>query len=84
MYTATNDNLKDRYSVVLIPDTNSEYGLKCLSEEGTESCNKMIRKYRENLSRKGRFEGNIIDVFVRLLSESDPLLVGYRRNLFCE
>ena len=63
----------------LIRETNSGYGLKCFSEEGTESCNKLIRKYRESLSRKSSFEGNIIDVFVRLVSQSDPVLVGYER-----
>ena len=72
------------HSEELIRDTNSGYGLKSFSEEGTESCNELIRKYRENLSRKSSFEGNIIDVFVRLVSQSDPVLIGYRKNLFCE
>ena len=39
------------HSEQLIRETNSGYGLKSFSE-GTESCNKLIRKYRENLSRK--------------------------------
>ena len=39
------------HSKELIWETNSGYGLKCFSEEGTESCNKLIRKYRGNLSR---------------------------------
>ena len=71
------------HSEELIRDSNSGYGLKSLSEEGTESCNKLFRKYRENLSRKNNFESNIIDIFVRLSSQSDPVLVSYRRNLFC-
>ena len=71
------------HSEELIRDSNSGYGLKSLSEEGTESCNKLVRKYRENLSRKNNFESNIIDIFVRLSSQSDPVLVSYRRNLFC-
>ena len=50
------------HSEQLIRETNSGYGLKSFSEEGTESCNKLIRKYRENLSRKNRFESNIIDI----------------------
>ena len=40
------------HSEELIRETNSGYILKCFSEEGTESCNKLIRKYRESLSRK--------------------------------
>ena len=35
---------------------NFGHGLKCFSEEGYEACNKLIRKYRENLARKGSFE----------------------------
>ena len=59
------------HSEELIRETNSGYGLKSFSEEGTESCNKLVRKYRENLSRKNSFESNIIDIFVRLASQSD-------------
>ena len=72
------------HSEQLIRETNSGYGLKSFSEEGIEACNKLVRKYRENLSRKNSFESNIIDIFVRLASQSDSVLVGYRRNLFCE
>lgn len=32
--------------------TNAGYALNSLSEEGSEACNKMMRKYRENLARK--------------------------------
>ena len=38
----------------------------------------------ENLARKTRFEDNIVDIFVRLASESDPVLVEYRSQLVCE
>ena len=56
----------------LIRDSNSGFGLKkSISEEGSESCNKLIRKYREHLSRKISFEANLSDIFVRLISESD-------------
>ncbi|KAI6659522.1 hypothetical protein LOD99_14447 [Oopsacas minuta] len=68
----------------LIRESNSSYGLKAFSEEGTESCNKLVRKYRENLARKVSFETKIIDIFVRLTSQSDPTLVNYRRILTCE
>ena len=72
------------HSEELIRDINSGYGLKSLSEEGSEACNKLIRKYRENLARKTCFEDNIVDIFVRLASESDPILVEYRSKLVCE
>ena len=72
------------HSEELIRDINSGYGLKFLSEEGSEACNKLIRNYRENLARKTCFEDNIVDIFVRLASESDPILVEYRSKLVCE
>ena len=72
------------HSEELLRDINSGYGLKCLSEEGSEACNKLIRRYRENLARKTSFEDNIVDIFVRLASESDPVLVEYRSKLVCE
>ena len=68
------------HSEQLIRETNSDYGFKSFSEEGTESCHKFIRNYRENLSRKNSFESKIIDIFVSLASQSDAVLVGYRRN----
>ena len=45
--------------------------MKAFSEEGLESCNKYIRRYREILARKTNFEDNIRDVFVRLLCQSN-------------
>ena len=36
----------------LIRDCNDGYGLKDFSEEAVESCNKLIRRYREHLARK--------------------------------
>ena len=64
--------------------SNVGFGLKDFSEEGTESCNKLIRKYRENSARKNSFETNLMDIFVRLASQSDPISVSYRRSLTCE
>ena len=52
--------------------------------EGSEECNELIRKYRENLARKTCFEDKIVDIFVRLASKSDPILVEYRSKLVCE
>ena len=64
--------------------SNSGFGLKEISEEGTEACNKLVRKYRETSARKDSFETNIVDIFVRLASQSDPVSVSYRRCLICE
>ena len=72
------------HSEELIRDCNSGYGLKCFSEERLESCNKLVRRFRENLSRKNSFESNIMDIFVRLSSESDPALLSFRKVLVCE
>ena len=68
----------------LIRESNSGFGLKEFSEEGTEACNKLVRKYRETLARKDSFETNNMDIFVRLASQSDPVSVSYRRCLICE
>ena len=40
------------HSEELLRDLNSGFGLKCFSEEGSEACNKLIRKYRENVFRR--------------------------------
>ena len=68
----------------LIRECNNGYGLKEYSEEALESCNKLIRRFREHLSRKNSFTSNIRDVFTRLLSQSDPVLSSYRRTLVCK
>ena len=62
----------------IISDYNEGFGLGDLSEEGIEACNKLIRRNRERLSRNFSFEDNIKDVFVRLISQSDPILKSYR------
>ena len=46
-----------------------------LSEEGLESSNKLIRRYRERLSRKFNFNDNIKDVFTRMICQSDPVFL---------
>ena len=72
------------HSEEILREMNSGYGLKCFSEEGSEACNKLIRRYRERLARKTSFEDNVVDIFVRLVSESDPVLVKYRSIPVCE
>ena len=72
------------HSEEILREMNSGYGLKCFSEEGSEACNKLIRRYRERLARKTSFEDNVVDIFIRLVSESDPVLVKYRSIPVCE
>ncbi|KAI6653131.1 Dna-mediated transposase [Oopsacas minuta] len=62
----------------IIADHNDGFGLEDLSEEGLESWNKLVGRYRERLSRKFSFEDNVEDVFVRLISQSDPILASFR------
>ena len=55
-----------------------------LHKEGVESCNKLIRRYRELLARKTSFSHNCKDVFIRLLTQSDPLFQSFRKVLRCK
>ena len=61
----------------IIPDYNDGFGLEDLSE-GLEACKKLVRRYRERLSRKSSLEDNVRDVFVRFISQSDPILASHR------
>ena len=72
------------HSVELIRDCNDGNGLKNFSEEAVEASNKLIRRYREHLARKTSFTANARDIFVRLLSQSDPVLTTYRRSVRCK
>ena len=63
------------HSSDIISTLNNGLGLEMLSEEGLESSNKLIRRYRELLSRKFNFNDNIKDVFTRMICQSDPLLL---------
>ena len=72
------------HSEEILKDLNFGHGLKCFSEEGSEACNKLMRKYKENLARKCSFEDNVVDIFVRLAPESDPVQIQSRPKLVCE
>ena len=65
----------------IISDHNGGYWLEDLSEEGLEACNKLVRRYRERLPRKFSFEDNFRDVFIRLISHSDTILVVHFHTL---
>ena len=72
------------HSPELIRDCNNAFGLKDFSEEAVEACNKLIKKYREPLSRKFYFTSNARDIFVRLLCQSDPILANFRQHMRCK
>ena len=63
----------------IISTFNNGVGLEQLSEQGLDASNKLIRRYRERLSRKFSFEDNIRDIFPRMLCQSDPVLLLNRR-----
>ncbi|KAI6653775.1 hypothetical protein LOD99_3279 [Oopsacas minuta] len=63
----------------IISTFNDGHGQENLSEEGLEASNKYIRRYRDRLARKFSFEENLKDVFVRLISHSDPMLLMNRK-----
>ena len=58
---------------------NDGHGLEHLSEEGLEASNKYIRRYRVRLTLKFSFEENLKDIFVRMISHSDPILLMNRK-----
>ena len=60
------------HSAELIQSCNDGYGMKQYSEEALEACNKLIRNYRDNLSRKCSFNSNIRDIFVREYRQLAP------------
>ena len=50
------------HCVELIETCNNGHGMKEYSEEALEACNKLIRRYRDNLSRKCSFMLNSRDI----------------------
>ena len=58
--------------------------MKEYSEEALEACNKLIRRYRDNLSRKSSFMLNSRDILTRLLSNSDPVMLTFRKVRKCK
>ena len=66
------------HTLQVISDHNGGYGLEDLSEEGLEACNKLVRRYRDRLSRKFSLEDNIRDVLTRINCQSDPILSSFR------
>lgn len=50
-----------------------------MSKKAQESCNKYIKKYRQEFARKSSRIKNMEDVFYRLLVSSDPLITSIRK-----
>eukprot|EP00088_Acartia_fossae_P039914 TRINITY_DN4153_c0_g1_i1.p1 TRINITY_DN4153_c0_g1~~TRINITY_DN4153_c0_g1_i1.p1 ORF type:complete len:755 (-),score=121.41 TRINITY_DN4153_c0_g1_i1:80-2179(-) len=59
-------------------EANDCHGLKNISEEGLEANNKIVRKFRSNLSRKVDQKSNLSDCLARLWIGSDPEIVMVR------
>ena len=51
-----------------------------MSEKAQESCNKFIKRYRQDFARKCSREKNLEDVFRRLLVASDPWISSLRKT----
>ena len=45
-----------------------------MSEDAQESCNKFIKRFREDFARKFSREKNMEDIFLRLTLMSDPFI----------
>ena len=63
----------------VINEYNDGFGLENLSF-CIEASNRLIRLYRERFSRKFCFEDEFSDIFIRLLSQSDPILGSFRKG----
>ena len=53
---------------------NDNFGLGTVSEGGIEACNKLLRRYRTQLSRKTSQHDYLQDCVKRLWVNSDPVL----------
>ena len=50
-----------------------------ISEDAQESCNKYIKRFREDFTRKCSRVQTMEDLFLRLLLTSDPLISSLRK-----
>ena len=66
------------HATVFIDKYNNRCGLKLYSEERIEDLNKHIRHYRDKLARKTSFNDNVRDIMIRLITQSDPILMVRR------
>ena len=56
--------------------------LKLYSKECIKAPNKYVSSFRDKLARKTSFKDNVTDIFVRLITQSDPVLVAIMRKSF--
>lgn len=56
---------------------NSLLPIGMMSEEAQESCNKLIKKFRKDFSRKSNRQQTMNDVFLRLLIMSYPIVSSF-------
>ena len=61
-----------------------EHDARLYSEEALKDCNKLIRRYRDNLSRKCSSIVNSRDILTRLLSNSDTVMLTFRKVRKCK
>ena len=61
-------------------EKNDGKGLGRLDESGLEANNKLMRKVRQDLSRKNSQSNNIMDTLNRLWLGSDPVIIFERRR----
>ncbi|XP_011867945.1 PREDICTED: uncharacterized protein LOC105562053 [Vollenhovia emeryi] len=59
---------------------NSLLPIGQMSEEAQESCNKYIKRFRENFLRKCDRIKNMEDIFCKLLVMSDPIISSLRKH----
>ena len=62
---------------------NGNYGLGNQSEEGLESCNKMVRRFRELGTRKMGLKENITDVYTHWWIQTDGKIQACNRENQC-
>ena len=63
---------------------NSDYGLGNLSEEGLESCNKMVRRFQDLGARKMSLKESLTDVYTHWWVQSDGIIQDCARTNQCQ
>ena len=68
------------HASTLITEFDEGRGLEAVSEEGIDACNKQVRRCRTSFT-KFSYEENVHDIFMRLISQSDHILLLNRKIL---
>ena len=64
-------------------EINDGCGLGRFTEQGSEACNKDIRRFSEVAARHTSLDDNIFDVMRRLMIRSDPVVLSHARQSYC-